>query len=105
MQPDHEADDLQALLDKEYGAPRLDDRFSEDLIGRLQAEATPTLTPMRTRTSPSTLSQRAATVAVLVIGVVVFSNLGAPGPIREADDREGTSTAPIASSLAMATTR
>lgn len=41
MQPDHEADDLQALLRDEYGAPRLDVRFSADLIARLQAEASP----------------------------------------------------------------
>ena len=49
MQEDHEADDLHDLLHEQYGAPRLDDQFSADLIGRLQAEAALSLVPTRTR--------------------------------------------------------
>ena len=38
MQPDHESDELQSLLQGEYGAPRLDEQFSAGLMERLQAE-------------------------------------------------------------------
>jgi hypothetical protein len=88
MQPDHEADDLDALLHEEYGAPRLDDRFSADLIVRLQAEVAPT--PTRARRSPLAICLGVATVAALAIAVVWISNLGAPGTNDEVAHRAKT---------------
>ena len=99
MQPDHEADDLHDLLHEEYGAPRLDDQFSADLIARLQAEAAPSSTPMRTRRSPLAICLGAATVAALVIAVIWIAHLGAPGTDHEAARRAKTDSDPMALSV------
>ena len=78
MQPDHEADDLRALLDEEYGAPRLEDQFSADLIERLQAEAAPLSTPTQACSLSLSICRGAAAVAALVIAIIWISNLGVP---------------------------
>ncbi|MHC4403873.1 MAG: hypothetical protein ACYTG0_29805 [Planctomycetota bacterium] len=96
MQPDHEADDLQALLHEEYGAPQLDDQFSADLIGRLQAEAAPSSTPTRIRRSPLAICLGAAAVAALVIAVIWISNPGPPGTNHEVAHRAKTDSAALA---------
>ena len=88
MQPDHEADDLQALLHEEYGAPRLDAQFSADLIGRLQAAAAPSATPTRTRRSPLAICLGAAAVAALVIAVIWISSPGTPGTLQMSGDAD-----------------
>ena len=78
MQPDHEADDLRALLDEEYGAPRLEDQFSADLIERLQAEAAPLSTPTKACSLSLSICRGAVAVAALVIAIIWISNLGVP---------------------------
>ncbi len=108
MQPDHEADELEALLHEGYGAPPLDDQFSADLIARLQAEEAPpsvarssvarssaalssgalssaalSSRPTRPRRSPLTVCVGLATVAALVIAVIWISRPGTPGTNRE----------------------
>jgi len=90
MQPDHEADDLQALLHDEYGAPRLDDQFSADLIARLQAEAAPSSTPTRTRRAPLAIGLVVAAAAVLVVAIIWISNLKTPGTNHELAHRPET---------------
>ncbi len=78
MQPDYEADDLRALLREEYGAPRLEDQFSADLIERLQAEAAPLSTPTKACSLSLSICRGAAAVAALVIAIIWISNLGVP---------------------------
>jgi hypothetical protein len=96
MQPDHEADDLHALLQEEYGAPRLDDQFSADLIARLQAEAAPSSTPTRARRTPLAICLGVAAVAVLVIAVIGISNRGTPETNHELARRAKTDSHPAA---------
>jgi hypothetical protein len=90
MLPDHDGDYLQGLLHESYSAPRLDDRFSADLIGRLQTEAAPSSTPRRTRWSPSGVCLGAAAVAASVIAAIWVANLGLPGPDHEVARRAST---------------
>lgn len=82
MQPDYEADELQSLLQGEYGAPRLDEQFSASLIEKLQAEVLPASLPVSlptiSRRSPLALSLALATVATLILAVVWISNREAP---------------------------
>ena len=80
MQQDHEANELQALLHEEYGAPPLDEQFSADLIARLQVEAaaTPTV-PAKPRRSLLAICLGVATVAASIITIVWILNQGIPG--------------------------
>lgn len=83
MQQDHEADELQALLREEYGAPPLDKQFTASLIERLQAEAasrpSPSLTPAKPRRSLLLgICLGIGGVAALVIAVIWISQLGTP---------------------------
>jgi len=96
MQPDHEADDLQALLHDEYGAPQLDDQFSADLIARLQAEAALSSTPARTHSSPLAIGLVVAAAAVLVVAVVWISTLESPKTNHEVAQQAETDSTPSA---------
>lgn len=97
MQPDHDSDDLHALLHEEYGAPRLDDRFSADLIARLQAEAARSPSALvRTRRSPWVMCLGVAAVAALVIAVIWIANPGTPGTNHEVAHRAETDADPRA---------
>ncbi|MGI8980270.1 MAG: hypothetical protein ACR2FY_13675 [Pirellulaceae bacterium] len=91
MQPDDEADELQALLREEYGAPPLDEQFSTDLIARLRAEAatsTPTFVPAKPRRSPLAICLAIATVAALVLVVIWISQSGTPATNYEVARRD-----------------
>jgi hypothetical protein len=79
MQPEHESDELQALLREEYGAPPLDEQFSAGLIARLQAEATPTKTRARSRRPLLAICLGVAAIAASVVAVVWILNRGTPG--------------------------
>ncbi|MBC7853161.1 MAG: hypothetical protein IAF94_06975, partial [Pirellulaceae bacterium] len=77
MQQDHEANELQALLHEEYGAPPLDAQFSADLVARLQAEAAsmPTVS-VKPRRSLLAICLGVATVAASIIAIVWILNQG-----------------------------
>ncbi len=94
MQSDHEAEDLQNLLHEEYGAPRLDDQFSANLIARLQAEAAPSST--RTRRSPLAIGVVVAAAAVLVVAAIWISNLASPETNHEVAHQAKTDSTPSA---------
>ncbi|PHS00909.1 MAG: hypothetical protein COA78_23315 [Blastopirellula sp.] len=82
MQPDNEDNKLAALLTQQYGAPQLDDQFSENLVKRLQAEAAPLSTRKASTQEQPHNSQRSLyfsagfVVASLVFGMIwiAFSN-------------------------------
>lgn len=80
MQPEHEADDLPALLREEYGAPPLDDKFSANLIARLQGEAAtqPTLTPAKPRRTLLAICLGVAVLAASIFAIIWIANSGTP---------------------------
>jgi hypothetical protein len=94
MLSDHEADELQALLRDEYGAPPLDERFSADLLARLQAEVAKSSQPSLTRANPRQFLLKIclaiAAVAALVLAVIWISQPGATPTSREVARREKT---------------
>jgi hypothetical protein len=87
MQPDHESDELQALLREEYAAPPLDQQFSADLVTRLQAEAsspqTPSLAPTKSRRSLLAICLGIAAIAASIIAVLLILNQKPQGTNRE----------------------
>lgn len=87
MQPDHETDELQALLREEYGAPPLDEQFSANLIARLQAEASsqplPLLTPTKRRGALFAVCLGFAAIAASVIATIWILNGGTSEKNRE----------------------
>lgn len=94
MQPEHEADDLPALLREEYGAPPLDDKFSADLVARMQAEAAiqPTLSPAKPPRTLLAICLGVASIAALVFAIVWIVNSGTPATNSEVvrQDTPGT---------------
>jgi hypothetical protein len=91
MQPDQEADELQALLREEYGAPSLDEQFSADLITRLQTEVAlpaPSLTPAKPWHPLLAICLAIATVAALVLAVIWISQPGTPATNHEMARRD-----------------
>lgn len=88
MQPDHESDELQALLKEEYGAPPpLEKQFSANLIARLQAEASslpsPSSTPARPNRSLLVICLGFAAIAASVLVTIWILNGGIPEKNRE----------------------
>lgn len=96
MQPNDKADELQALLQEEYDAPRLDEPFSASLIARLQAEASApqSLTPTKPRQPLLAICLAIAAVAASVIAVVWISQPGIPRTSYEVAQRAKTNLAP-----------
>src|SRR5258706_12067961 len=95
MQPDQEADELQALLRDEYSAPPPDEQFSADLLARLQAEAAalPSMTSL-TRAKPQkpllAICLAIAAVAALILAVIWISQPGTSATNHEVARRDKT---------------
>jgi hypothetical protein len=92
MQPNDEADELQRLLQEEYGAPRLDKQFSADLVARLQAEATApqSLTPAKPRRPLLAICLAIAAVAASIVAVIWVSQPETPGTNHKVAQRVKT---------------
>lgn len=92
MQPNHEADELQDLLRKEYGAPPLDKQFSAGLLTRLQVEVSPVRlkSPVKSRRSLLAICVGVAAVAASIFAVLWILNRPDSSKVRESARRERT---------------